>query len=262
MRIVAIIQARVQSTRLPGKVLLPLKQHPVVSHIIERVSFCDKVTDTVLAVPEDEENNVLRKLALSSGVDYCTGSLEDVLERYLKAIETSEADYIVRVTGDSPLVCPYLIDLTVEAALAGEYDYAVMRGAAIGTEAEVIRGEAFKTVDELAKTAEMREHPTLAVFEHPEHFKIGILTPPAEYARPDLRLTLDTKPDYILLRTIYDSVEPRGGYIRLPDVFAFLDKNIELALTNREVEQKMHEFLNSRKEAIANAGNQDKQPHD
>jgi spore coat polysaccharide biosynthesis protein SpsF len=262
MRVVAIIQARVQSTRLPGKVLLPLRQQPVVSHIIERLSFCDKVTDTVLAVPDDEENTVLRKLALSAGVDYCTGPLDDVLERYLKAAKASEADFIVRVTGDSPLICPYIVDVTVEAVFEGGNDYAVMRGTPLGIEPEVMTKDALEKIDKLAGSQEMREHPTLAVFENPKHFKTRILKPPEGYARPEYRLTLDTKQDYILLRDIYDNVEPRQGYIRLGDVFDYLDANPELASANKDVEQTMHDFLKARKEAIANAGPADRAPRD
>jgi spore coat polysaccharide biosynthesis protein SpsF len=258
MRVVAIIQARVQSTRLPGKVLLPLRQHPVVNHIIERLSFASKISDTVLAVPDDEENNVLRKLALSAGIDYSVGPMDDVLERYLRAIKAYEADIIVRVTGDSPLVCPYLADLTVEALFEGDVDYAVMKGAPLGTESEVIRKEAFLELSELANSPEMREHPTLAIYNHPEHFKIKVVTPPASYDRPEFRLTLDTKKDYILLKAIYDNVEPKQGYVQLPDVFGYLDANPETASINSDVEQRMHGFLTSRKEAISNAGPTDR----
>ena len=262
MRIVAIIQARVQSTRLPGKVLLPLKQQPVVNHIVQRLSFCSKVTDTILAVPDDRENNVLRKLALAAGVDYCTGPLEDVLQRYLNAVEASEADYVVRVTGDTPLICPYIVDLTIEAVIEGGYDYAVMKGTPLGVEAEVLSKEALAKIDTLAETAEMREHPTLAVFKYPESFKVKILAPPDGYARPEFRLTLDTKADYILIKSIYDHVEPKQGFIRLPDVFVYLDANSEVASSNIDVTQTMHDFLKARKEAIANAGPKDRPPLD
>jgi len=262
MQVVAIIQARVQSTRLPGKVLLPLKQQPVVNHIIERLSFCDKVTGTILAVPDDKENNVLRKLALAAGVDYCTGPLDDVLQRYLNAMAASEADFIVRVTGDSPLISPYIVDLTIEALIEGGYDYAVMKGAPLGIEAEVLSKETLAKIDTLAETAEMREHPTLAVFKYPENFKVRILAPPEGYARPEFRLTLDTKADYILLKSIYDNVEPKQGYIRLPDVFAYLDANPDVASSNIDVKQTMHDFLKARKEAIANAGLKDRPPLD
>jgi spore coat polysaccharide biosynthesis protein SpsF len=257
MRIVAIVQARVQSTRLPGKVLLPLKRRPVISHILERLTFCDKVTDAILAIPDDEENTVLRKFALSAGIEYVPGPHEDVLARYLKAVEASEADIIVRVTGDSPLLSPYIADITIESLLEGGIDYAVARGTPLGIEAEVLTRDAFDRVIGLADNAEMKEHPTLAVYAYPEKFKVRFIAPPAEYCRPEFRLTLDTKEDYVLVKAIYDNVEPRQGYIRLPDVFAYLDANPALASANRDVEQRMHDYLTSSKEAISNAGHPD-----
>ena len=262
MRVVAIIQARVQSTRLPGKVLLPLKQQPAVNHVIERLSFCSKVNDTVLAVPDDHENNVLRKLALSAGVDYSAGPMDDVLERYLIAIAAYDADIIVRVTGDSPLICPYLADLTVEALLEGDNDYAVMKGAPLGTEAEVVKREAFQELGRLADSPEMREHPTLAIHNNREHFKIKIVKPPESYNHTEYRLTLDTKQDYIVLKSIYDNVAPVQGFIHLPDVFTYLAAHPEVASLNRDVEQRMHGFLASSKEAIADAGHENRTPRD
>ena len=262
MRVVAIIQARVQSTRLPGKVLLPLKQRPVINHVIDRLAYADKVTDIILAIPEDEENTVLRKLALSAGVDYTPGPLEDVLARFVKAVKGSEADIIVRMTGDSPLLSPYIVDITIESLLEAGTDYAMVRGIPHGTEAEVLTRDAFDRVVELADDDEMKEHLTLAVYRYPDKFNVQLLVPPEGYARPEYRLTLDTKQDYVLIKSIYDNVEPEQGYIRLPDVFAYLDANPELASTNAEVEQRMFNFLDKRREAISNAGNADRTPSD
>ncbi len=262
MRVVAIVQARVQSTRLPGKVLLPLRQRPVINHILDRLANCDKVTDIILAIPEDEENTVLRKLSLSSNVDCVSGSHDDVTSRFAKAAEVSEADVIVRVTGDSPLISPYLVDVTVEALIGGEADYAVMRGTALGTEAEVVTKDAFDRIGELAVTPDLKEHPTLAVYKFPERFKVLFLDSPAPYARPEYRLTLDTKEDYLLIKTIYEKVPPSQGHIRVPDVFAFLDANPGIAAANSGVEQRLEGFLTERKEAISNARHQDRTPPD
>ena len=176
MRIVAIIQARAQSTRLPGKVLLPLKQRPVINHIVDRLTYCDKLTNIILAIPDDEENTVLRKLALSAGVDYVAGPLEDVLARYIKAVEAFEADVVVRITGDSPLISPYIVDVTVEALLEQGFDYAVMLGTPLGIEAEVLSREAFDRVVEFSTEPELREHATLAVYRNPGEFNVRLLT--------------------------------------------------------------------------------------
>lgn len=262
MRIVAIIQARAQSTRLPGKVLLPLKQRPVINHIIDRLTYSDKLTDIVLAIPEDEENTVLRKLALSASVDYVTGPLEDVLARYIKAVEAFEADVVVRITGDSPLISPYIVDVTVEALLEQGFDYAVMLGTSLGIEAEVLSREAFDRVVEFSTEPELREHATLAVYRYPGEFNVRLLSPPEEYARPEFRLTLDTKQDYLLLKSIYDNVEPVQGLIELSDVFAYLDANPELASINKNVEQRLHDFLVESKEAISHAGSPDRTTSD
>ena len=258
MRIVAIIQARVQSSRLPGKVLLPLKQRPVINHIIDRLAYSDKVTDVILAIPDDEENTVLRKLALSAGVDYIAGPLEDVLARYVTAVKASEADVIVPVTGDSPLVSPYIVDVTIEALMEGGNDYAVMLGTPLGIEAEVLSRDAFDRVVSLSDTPELREHATLAVYRYPAEFNVRLLSPPEGYNRPEYRLTLDTKKDYLLIKSIYDNVEPTQGIIRLPEVLTYLDANPEKASINVDVEQRLHDFLIESKEAISHAGSQDR----
>ncbi len=122
MKVVAIVQARMSSSRLPGKVLFPLAEKPVLAHVIERLQSCKSLDDLVLATSIEHEDDAIEQWCNANRVHCFRGSLNDVLDRYYQAATQHKADVIVRITADCPLIDPMIVDEVVEAFLAGNFD--------------------------------------------------------------------------------------------------------------------------------------------
>jgi spore coat polysaccharide biosynthesis protein SpsF len=192
---VAIIQARMGSTRLPGKVLKRLGAHTMLAYLVDRVSCARTLDGIVLATTTEEADDVIVCEGMKLGVPIFRGSETDVLERYVKAARAFRAGIVVRVTADNPFTDPQSIDRAVEQIRAG-YDYALEVGMPIGTTGEALTFTALDFIDRVADTLSWREHVTLYAKENPHLFRCSMFKAPAGLDRPDLSFTVDRPEDY------------------------------------------------------------------
>ncbi|MHB9149524.1 MAG: cytidylyltransferase domain-containing protein [Thermoleophilia bacterium] len=238
-RVVAIAQARMGSTRLPGKVMLDLAGRPVVDRVVERLSQAATLDAVVVAVPDLSEDDRLADHLRAQGVTVVRGSSDDVLARYAKAAGEANAEVIVRVTCDCPLIDPQVIDETVAAFFwEPPVDYCsntLRRTYPIGMDTEIFTRQALKSAHSEARALHEREHVTPFIYQRPERFRLRNVEAPPALRRPQYRLTVDEESDLTLAREIYNRL---GGDPHLFAVIELLDENPELALINAAVSHR------------------------
>ncbi len=206
-RTVAIIQARVGSTRLPGKVLKPLLGEPMLSIVVRRVGRARTVDEVVVATTTLPEDDAIAALAAAEGWGLERGSETDLLDRYLDAARAHAAGVVVRITSDCPLVDPEVIDRTVTAFRDGDADYASNslepRTYPRGLDVEVVSAEALERAGREDRDPAWREHATPYIYRHSESFRL--LRVPAEDDHSDQRWSVDTPEDMALIERIFDA---------------------------------------------------------
>ncbi|WP_373675360.1 cytidylyltransferase domain-containing protein [Halopenitus sp. H-Gu1] len=244
---VAIIQARMGSTRLPGKVMLPLAGDHVITHDVQRVEAAESIDEVVVATSNRTADDIVARYASRSGASVFRGSESNVLERIYDAARTANADVIVRITGDCPLIDPETIDAVIHPVTAGNAEYAAnffKRTFPRGLDVEAFTFESFKRVYEEATEPHHREHVTPYYREGQEAFRTKSITSRDVFNEPefrnrgDLRLTLDEADDYEVLRTIYENV-PFDEILPIRRAIRYVDDN-DLMELNRDIEQKTH----------------------
>ena len=240
-RIVAVIQARCGSARLPGKVLLPLAGQPVLAHVVRAVRSASLVDDVIVATTVSPVDDDLVELARHLDVRLHRGPEQDVLQRFVDAVTGDSADVVVRHVADAPLVDPAIIDTVIGHYLRGGCDYAASmleRSWPRGVESEVISRQALEQSAREGARPEDREHVTVFVRSHPERFRLRNVRALPQETWPELRLTLDTEADYRLLQAVFDELHQPGGVIRIGRVIDWLRERPDLVSLNAHVEQK------------------------
>ena len=237
-RVGAIIQARVRSTRLPGKALLPLPLGGSVTlfeQVLARARRATLVDEVVVALPDTEADLPLLDLAQRKGIRVVRGSEEDVLSRFHTAAEVFGFTTIVRLTADNPALDPAFVDIAVRAHLAATADYTITTGLPLGMNIEVISRAALFRAHQKATLPADREHVTPYLRQRPTQFHLQ--TAPLAVATPQavqLRLTIDYPTDYALLHLLYSAL---GADFGLDDVLALMQKHPWLATLNATNEQ-------------------------
>ena len=244
VKVVAILQARVGSTRLPAKVLLDLSGKTVLARCIERIQRFDGVVEAVVATTTAPADDLVVEHARRLGVRVTRGSTEDVLSRYLEAARATGAEAIVRCTSDNPLVDPENAGVLVRT-LVGSHESDqpwdlvannIERTLPVGLDLGVATTAALERAARDATAAE-REHVTLHLYRHPERFRLRSITSDLGRGYAGLRLTLDTLDDYRLLATVFDRLGPRAGTSSLHDVLRLFDEDPRLSGINAHVAQ-------------------------
>lgn len=247
MKISAIIQARMNSTRLPGKVLIDIEGRPVLWHVVNRLSFAKKLDDIILAIPNTKENDKLEKFAKENKIKYFRDSEKDVLSRYYQTAKYFKCDLIIRITGDCPLIDPEIIDMVISKHLNSNVDYST--NTFIGTnnlkitfprgfDVEIFY---FKNLEKAYKETKEdygREHVTPYIKEHPEIFDLQNIEAKGKFRRPELRLVVDTREDLKLMRTIYKYLYKPPKIFYAKEIISLFDKHPRLIRTNIAVKQK------------------------
>lgn len=203
-----ILQARMSSTRLPGKVLMPLAGAPMLTRQIERVRRATKAGRLVVATSSDRSDDPIEALCRDLAIPWFRGSLEDVLGRYRVAARAfGPSDHIVRLTGDCPLTDWRVIDAVIEHHLAEGADYTSNTGKLTfpkGLDVEVFRGKLLEVAAREATDPFEREHVTAFFYRRPERFKIANLE--CDPPMGDLRWTVDTSEDYSFVQGVYEAL--------------------------------------------------------
>ena len=240
---IAIIQARMSSSRLPGKVLKPLAGKPMIWHIHNRVKHCTYLDKVVVATSTDHSDDVLFEYCKSSNIEVHRGSLENVLKRFLDILKNFEYPYFVRITGDCPLIDASMIDLQLEALK--EYNADITWCSNPGTALEGAGAQSTRSllyINENTKDPDDLEHVgSVFIAKHPDKFKVVEYYPPEELIVDGFRLTVDEEADYKLMSEVYDNLwqsEP----LNLVDVLNFLRENPKLIELNNGIK---HKYLNN-----------------
>jgi spore coat polysaccharide biosynthesis protein SpsF len=198
MRKVAIIQARMQSTRLPGKVLKTLGGRTVLSHVVNRVQAARHIDDVVVATSDLDADDAIEQMCASKGWKCVRGSEQDVLSRYALAAKTSKADIVVRVTSDCPLFSPKILDAMLDAFDPENMDYMSTnfptRSFPVGLDCEIMRVQSLLTAAKEATSDHDREHVTPYLYTNPNLFSAHGFA--CEQQLENIRITLDTVQDY------------------------------------------------------------------
>ena len=245
---VAIIQARMSSTRLPQKVLLDIQGYPMLYHVVERLRHARHVSHIVVATSDQEADKPIVAYVDKLAAQVFMGSETDVLARFWGAAQMAKADHILRITADCPLIDPVSIDELITAHLNSGADYTSnvrRRTYPRGLDAEVFSMETLRQTYLLSSKLPHREHVTPFIYENPDRFRLLDFDATGELRRPDIRLCVDTAADLALLREIYHRFYEPGKIIDVRAVICGLDTAPEWKTINTDAEQE-HLHRNAR----------------
>lgn len=241
MKTVIIVQARMTSTRLPGKVLKPVLDKTLLEYLVERLRRVNLANDIVIATTTNDTDLPIVDLCRRLGVAVTRGSEHDVLARYYEAAKLHHADLIVRVTSDCPMIDPAVIDRVIGhfSQHAGAIDYVsnmLQLSYPYGMAVEVF---SFKVLEEAyieAKSQSEREHVTLFIYGHPERYRLANVALDENLSFH--RWTVDTKEDFALIEKIINELYPIKPDFDIDDVLDLLKKHPDWPLINAHVPQK------------------------
>lgn len=219
MRTAVIIQARLDSTRLPGKALLPIRGLPMVSHAMRALRLVR--ADAYVLATEPGSAGGLAGPAAACGFELFVGPKDDVLSRFCLAAESVGAQRIVRATGDNPLVSYELANLLLDRRGAVPADYSGYLGMPKGMGVEVVEAEALHEARRLSVDPFEREHVCPYLYRRPERFRIDRPTVPSEYFYEEGNVSVDTREDFDRVSSIFDALSP-GEPLPAPKVVAWL----------------------------------------
>jgi spore coat polysaccharide biosynthesis protein SpsF len=237
---VIIVQARMTSTRLPGKVLADLGGRPLLAQMLRRLMRCRRADEVVVATTTNAPDDAVVEVAGVEGARWFRGEEHDVLSRYLGAAREARADVIVRVTADCPLIDPEQVDRVIVALEtdAGGADYAanvVERTFPRGLDAEALYRDTLQRIDRLAHSAAAREHVTHLVRERRDLFIVRSVTDRQDNS--DLRWTVDATVDLVMMRRLYEALSLGHRPLDYPRILAYVRSHPEISAINAHVEQ-------------------------
>ena len=235
MRVVAIIQARMGSSRLPGKVLREVAGQPMLVHVLERALACKHLDQVIVATTDTAEDTAVFEVAETFGVATFTGSRDDVLDRYYRAAQAYNADVVVRLTADCPLLDPAEVDCVIRYFLAHlDLDYAgTGRTYPQGYDAEVFSIAALRRAWQGASLRSEREHVTPYIWKHPELFRVERLELQEDLST--FRVTVDEEPDLQVVSSVVEALAPSDPLFGMNVTVAFLRAHPEIASMNTHI---------------------------
>lgn len=240
-KVVAIIQARIGSTRLPGKVMIDICGKSVLAHDIERIKQSKTIDEIIIATTTSERDKIITKEAANCGVKYYRGSEENVLSRYYHAAKEVKTDTIVRITSDCPLIDPYVIDDLVRHYNKNEYELVTNAGSEStkrtyprGLDTEVFSFSILEKAYRNARLKYQKEHVTPFIYENSD--KIYYYKNQTDYSK--YRLTLDEEADLKLIKKIYEELYNGQHDFFLDDIINLLKNKPHYLKINQHIEQK------------------------
>jgi spore coat polysaccharide biosynthesis protein SpsF len=237
LKIDIIVEARMDSTRLPGKVLLPIVGKPVLGLMVERLKRVSNISEIIIATTTKEVDNKIVELAHDNGVRCYRGSESDVLGRVLESAIYFDTDVIVEVTGDNPLSDPILIESMIDKFIklgdsvdfisndVGCYNNSVKIEFPLGLNVKIFKTSVLSEVESKAKSPVDREHVVNYILKNMDKYRVYNYKPQGFYCRPDLRFTMDYKEDYILIKEVYKALYNFNNNFTSCEIIDFLDAN-------------------------------------
>lgn len=247
MKISATIQARMGSSRFPGKVLKPILGKPMLALQIERIQQSMLIDEIIIATSESPKDDPIEVLAHSLGVYCFRGSEDDVLLRVVEALKAYHVELHVEFMGDNPLPDPLLVDAIIGFYLknAGQYDYvtnSLKTTYPPGAEVFVYPADILCDAEKHAANPALREHVGLHIYQHPERYRIYNLEAPPWLYAPDLHLEVDTQEDFEVVSAIYEALYPTNPGFSLSQIIEFMKQHEELINRTRHVERRWKAF--------------------
>lgn len=237
MNTIAIIQARMGSSRLPGKILKALGDVDVLTYDIERCRKIQGVTEVIVATSSLSQDDAIAKWCQEQQVAYYRGSEDDVLDRYVQCAKMYKPDYVMRVTSDCPFVDYEMASEVVALMEQERTDIMLLNGELPrGLAVELISYESLLRINAVGQEARHREHVTYYAYEFKEQFKTTTYKVPTNRQVPELRITLDTEEDYEMLVAVAKYFN--NPLVSSVDVIQFLIEHPDVANINAHIEQK------------------------
>lgn len=243
-RVVASIEARMGSSRLPGKVLKDIHGQPALWRLVDRLRQCRSLDDVVVATSIAPGDDVLAAWCMEHSIPCYRGSEDDVLSRVVEAQKFMGSDLVVEITGDCPLTDPEIIDLGVETFLAHDVDVVSNCGRVhtwpMGQYVQVFPLALLKEVESTIDDSAVHEHVSLYFYEHPERYRLLELIAPRRWEAPEWRLQLDYPEDLEFQNQVYQLLEPEyGAHFGIEPVIGLLRRRPELLEINIHCEEKL-----------------------
>jgi len=230
-----IIQARMGSTRLPGKILEKIDdKYTVLEYTIKQLKCCKKIDKIIVATTEEKEDDVVEKYLKSNGIEYHRGSSENVLDRYLQCAKKFSVDIIIRITADNPLIDPQIVDTIIEEYKKGKCDFitnTINRTFPYGTEVEIFSYEILEKAWKKAEKPSEKEHVTTFIKDPKNGFNLENITNVENFS--NLRYTVDKKEDLVLVKEIVKNIHNRP--ILLQDIIELYRRKSKIFEINRNV---------------------------
>ena len=240
MKIVATIEARMTSSRLPGKVLLKALGKPMLAHLTNRLKAVVSIDEIVLATTTTATDDVLVDFAERDGIKVFRGSEDDVMSRVIGAAESVGADVLVQVSGDCPIIDPDLVEQTIRVFLRNNASFCAnsfISSYPDGMDSVVMKLEALKKSFSMTTDPLDREHVSRHIVNNPQIFSHVYLVAPPSLHWPGLGLTLDEQADYELIRALIENLGKDNLLFGCLDVIRFLRDNPQLLEINKMVQR-------------------------
>lgn len=237
-KIITVIQARIGSSRLPGKILLPLAGKPLLLRMYERVASAIYVGDIVVALTKDELDNQLEVLCLKNNIKSFRGSSHDLLDRHYNAAKINGAEVVIKIPSDCPLIDPQVIDKVILYYInnSNKYDFVSNLHPPSYPDGNDIEIMSFKTLENAwinAKQTFEREHTTPFIWENPDNFRIGnVLWETGLNYSMTHRFTIDYREDYEFIKRVYDELYYKNERFGLKDILLLLEEKPEIKKIN------------------------------
>ena len=230
-KIVGIIQARVSSSRLPGKVLMKIEDRTVLEHVYHRSSAAKLMNDVVVATSLENSDNPIEELCAKKGIPCFRGSLNDVLSRYYDCAIAYNATHVMRITADCPIIDPVILDSVITGGIAQNYDcYGIAGNFPDGLDCTLLTINALDIANKNAELLSEREHVTPYIEKNNHRFKCGGLNLFTNLHNK--RWTLDEPADLEFIAQIYRSLYPQNNLFSSLDVLDYIEKNPDIELIN------------------------------
>jgi spore coat polysaccharide biosynthesis protein SpsF len=236
------VQARMGASRLPGKPLMEVEGKPLLAYLVERLQRVKNADKVIVATTEQPQDDAIASAAQKLGAEVFRGSERDVLDRYARAAETFQADVIVRVTGDCPLIDPAIIDQAIEYFIhhypkVQYVSNTLERTYPRGMDVEVFSRNALDAADREGHAPEEREHVTVFIYRHSDRFPTATIKLPENLSQ--YRWTVDTPEDFYLVQTLLREIVPQKENFTLKDLVELINLHPEWNEINAHVQQKV-----------------------
>ena len=240
-KVAAIIEARMTSTRLPGKVLMESCGKPLLQHMIERLKRSNRLDDVIVATTVNATDDGIVELCKEIGCNYFRGSEADVLLRVLDAARAFSVDVIVETTGDCPFIDWRHVNQLMNIYDTGEYDFvsnATVRSFPDGFDIRIFSQRALEEVNNISDDPLDHEHVAIYFPAHPDEYKCFNLMADGDECRPDLEVTLDEIGDYKLINAVFEALYPLNSDFACMDIIDYLNNNPELLKYTQDIKRK------------------------